>query len=194
MPEWRQERKGLPVPGAHVWKVGETLAMASPRCTQCRGLGVRPSWGKQQRVCECVYRRVFRACLREYEFIRERSVCYQAEFMRREDKAGRTSAGFHRPKEDFACDFELMARRALSPREQRLFRMHFQRRLEWQQCAPVLGMDRGTFYHAVYRIERILGWVYSEVKPYPLFPPADYYQMQNRMEGPGERNPWPWDA
>jgi hypothetical protein len=41
-------------------------------------------------------------------------------------------------------------------------------------CCRKLNMDRGNFFHAVYRIEQKLGRVFRELEPYPLFPIDDY--------------------
>ena len=36
-------------------------------------------------------------------------------------------------------------------------------------------MDRGTFYHEVYRIQERLGRVFRELEPYALFPVDEYF-------------------
>ncbi len=36
-------------------------------------------------------------------------------------------------------------------------------------------MDRGNFFHAVYRIEQKLGRVFRELEPYSLFPVNEYF-------------------
>ena len=36
-------------------------------------------------------------------------------------------------------------------------------------------MDRGNFFHAIYRIERTLGRAFSEIRPYPLYPLDEYF-------------------
>ena len=41
--------------------------------------------------------------------------------------------------------------------------------------AVALKMDRGTFFHAVYRIQQKLGRVFREVEPYALFPLDEYF-------------------
>jgi hypothetical protein len=42
-------------------------------------------------------------------------------------------------------------------------------------------MDRGNFFHAVYRIEQKLGKVFRELEPYPLFPLSDYFNGPSRL-------------
>jgi hypothetical protein len=43
-------------------------------------------------------------------------------------------------------------------------------------------MDRGDFFHAVYRIEQRLGRVFAELQPYPLFPLNEYFGGMIRKE------------
>ncbi|MGA2773687.1 MAG: hypothetical protein ABSG26_23035 [Bryobacteraceae bacterium] len=43
-------------------------------------------------------------------------------------------------------------------------------------------MDRGDFFHAVYRIEQRLGRIFAELQPYPLFPLNEYFGGMIRKE------------
>jgi hypothetical protein len=36
-------------------------------------------------------------------------------------------------------------------------------------------MERGDFFHAVYRIERKLGKIFADLEPYPLYPLPEYF-------------------
>jgi hypothetical protein len=96
-------------------------------------------------------------------------------------------AGRNRPNswglkdEEFIADFTLVARRNLTEEEHRLFRFHFLLGADWKLCSRKLGMDRGNFFHAVYRIEQKLGRVFRELQPYPLFPLDDYFHGPSRM-------------
>ena len=36
-------------------------------------------------------------------------------------------------------------------------------------------MDRGNFFHEVYRIEHRLGRVFATLQPYPLYPLTEYF-------------------
>ena len=65
--------------------------------------------------------------------------------------------------------------------EHRLFRYHFLLGADWKLCTRKLGMDRGNFFHAVYRIEQKLGRVFRELEPYPLFPLDEYFHGPSRM-------------
>ena len=43
-------------------------------------------------------------------------------------------------------------------------------------------MDRGTFFHSVYRIQEKLGHAFSELEPYALFPLDEYFHTTYRDE------------
>lgn len=195
---WREDRaaaKGLPLPGAHKWQPGALMALAGQRCTTCRGTGMRPSWGRQTRPCACVYRRVFRACVREYDKCCMGATKWQVEYRGWLDSDGRTTSHYGLPREEYICDFELVAKRALTPRQHAIFRLHVLRGVEAKLCWERLRMSRGTFFHDLYRMAETLGWAYSELKPYPLFPAADYFRDKGaKMQVQGEKNPWPWAA
>ena len=80
-----------------------------------------------------------------------------------------------RPREEYAADFLLVSRRALTPEQFRLFEMHFLQGHDWMACAAKLGLSRGNFFHEVYRIQEKLGRVYAELQPYALYPPHAYF-------------------
>ncbi len=96
-------------------------------------------------------------------------------------------AGRNRPNswglkdEEFIADFTLVARRNLTEEEHRLFRYHFLLGADWKLCSRKLGIDRGNFFHSVYRIEQKLGRVFRELQPYPLFPLDDYFHGPSRI-------------
>jgi hypothetical protein len=62
----------------------------------------------------------------------------------------------------------------LTEAEHDLFKYHFLLGADWKLCCRKLNMDRGNFFHAVYRIEQKLGRVFRELEPYSLFPIDDY--------------------
>ncbi len=64
---------------------------------------------------------------------------------------------------------------SLTEPENRIFKYHFLLGADWKLCCARLGMDRGNFFHAVYRIEQKLGRVFRELEPYSLFPVDDYF-------------------
>lgn len=73
------------------------------------------------------------------------------------------------------ADFFLVTRRELNDFEFRLFRFHFLLGADWKLCSRRLGLDRGQFFHAVYRIEQKLGRIFRELQPYALFPIDEYF-------------------
>ena len=56
-----------------------------------------------------------------------------------------------------------------------MFRFHDLLGADWKLCARRLGIGRGEFYHAAYRIEQKLGRAFRELDPYPLFPLRSYF-------------------
>lgn len=42
-------------------------------------------------------------------------------------------------------------------------------------CCRKLNLDRGTFFHDVYRIQQKLGRTFRELEPYALFPVDEYF-------------------
>jgi hypothetical protein len=73
------------------------------------------------------------------------------------------------------ADFYLVARRTLAEDEFRIFRYHFILGADWKLCCQRMGINRGAFFHAIYRIEQKLGREYREIRPYALFPPDEYF-------------------
>jgi hypothetical protein len=86
-----------------------------------------------------------------------------------------------RKDEEYMADFCLVARRALNESEHRLFRYHFLLGADWRLCTRRLQMDRGNFFHAVYRIEQKLGLMFRELQPYALFPLSDFFNGPSRL-------------
>jgi len=82
---------------------------------------------------------------------------------------------YSRKREDFIADFCLVSRRALDDFEYRIFRFHFLLGADWKLCCRQLGVDRGTFFHTVYRIEHRLGRTFAELEPYSLYPVDEYF-------------------
>jgi hypothetical protein len=87
---------------------------------------------------------------------------------------------YSRKREEFAADFCLVTRRVLTEAEYKIFRYTFLLGADWKMCADHLGLDRGNFYHAIYRIEEKLGREYADLKPYPLYPVDEYFGSQIR--------------
>lgn len=82
---------------------------------------------------------------------------------------------FSRKREEYMADFCLIARRTLTDEEHALFRYHFLLGADWRLCCRRLNVERGDFFHFIYRIQRKLGRVFAEVEPYPLYPLREYF-------------------
>lgn len=172
------------------------LAVALPTCTRCGGMGYRDN-----SVCPCAFRGIFRIVLGRFH------VCSQGAHLLRPvtldafSHSG-TSCGYGHKQEEFMADVWLVAKRTLTqPTEWAIFRFHHLLGADWKLCGRRLGMDKGNFFHAVYRIEQKLGRVFAELKPYALYPIDEYFQPTTRKPDarplpiPYERqNGWPLRA
>jgi hypothetical protein len=157
------------------WNRSETIALAKESCTQCRGFGLRRSSGDgHEAPCNCVLRTVFKACYSRFQSCvkKERHVS-QVRFQIIGGKDRRQVWG--RRDEEYIADFCLVSRRFLDSAEYRLFRFHYLLGADWRLCCRQLKMDRGSFFHEVYRIQQKLGRVYRELKPYALYPLDEYF-------------------
>jgi hypothetical protein len=77
--------------------------------------------------------------------------------------------------EEFMVDFCRIAERSLDESEHRIFRFHYLLGADWKLCCRRLNMDRGNFFHMLYRIQQKLGRVFRELQPYALFPLDEYF-------------------
>jgi hypothetical protein len=164
------------------WTERDCVTLALVTCNRCFGSGSHPAYfGGRLTVCNCVLRAVFRACFGKWRDIAENQLASRLGSSTT-SRLGRRPAGRHgwfyaRPREEYRADFELIARRTLDARHYAVFRMHFLEGLDWRICCTRLGMDRGNFFHSVYRVEERLGRAYREAAPYALFPVYDYFSI-----------------
>ena len=163
------------------WTRSENLALAVPNCACCYGTGTRSVKRGIPQPCNCVFRSIFRACYARFRH------CSTKEKHMSRVSLEYTARGGHRiwgrKDEEYVADFTLVSRRALTPDEHRLFRFHFLLGADWRLCCRRLNMDRGNFFHAIYRIEQKLGQVFRELKPYSLYPLDEYFggRVENGM-------------
>jgi len=83
---------------------------------------------------------------------------------------------YSRKREEFVADFTLVSRRFLDDFDYRIFRYFFLLGADWKLCCRQMKMDRGNFFHMVYRIEQILGRAFADLEPYGLYPLSDYFE------------------
>jgi len=87
-----------------------------------------------------------------------------------------------RKDEEYIADFCLVSKRFLDEFEYKVFRFHFLLGADWRLCCRQLKMEKGVFFHAVYRIQQKLGRAFRELTPYPLFPLDEYFGAVVRKE------------
>ena len=80
------------------------------------------------------------------------------------------------------ADFCLISKRELTPFEHEIFRYHFLLGADWKLCCRQLKVDRGNFFHAVYRIQQKLGRTFATLEPYALYPVDEYFGGVIRRE------------
>lgn len=157
------------------WNRSETIALAGSTCTHCHGEGLRSTTRKsRQNPCNCVLRAIFRACYARFQYcaLKEKQVS-KVTWQFCGGKGGRRTWG--RRDEEYMADFCLITRRTLDDFEHRIFRFHYLLGADWRLCCRQLNIDRGNFFHAVYRIQEKLGRVFRETQPYALFPLDEYF-------------------
>jgi hypothetical protein len=84
--------------------------------------------------------------------------------------------------EEFMADFCLVSRRTLTDSEYKIFKFHFLLGADWKLCCRKLNMERGDFFHEVYRIQQKLGKTFRELEPHALFPLDEYFNGTPRSK------------
>jgi hypothetical protein len=162
------------------WTRSDTLALAAPQCAYCHGLGLRDGQDNRVEPCNCVLRQIFRDC-----YARFRLCVTQDKYISRSRlelvTGSNTNYNWGRKDEEYIADFCLVTQRTLTDCEYRIFKYHFLLGADWRLCCRKLQVDRGIFFHHVYRIQEKLGRVYRELEPYGLFPVEEYFD-NNRAE------------
>jgi hypothetical protein len=121
-----------------------------------------------------VFRAIFRACharFRECVAKQEHVGCVTLEFSR--GREGQRT--YSRKNEEYIADFCIIARRALDDEEHQVLRYHYLLGADWRLCCRRLKMDRGSFFHMIYRLEQKLGRAFSDTQPYGIFPVDEYF-------------------
>jgi hypothetical protein len=159
------------------WGHSDVLALAKEGCTHCQGKGLRKKNDEQGQgsPCNCVFRAIFRACYRKFRYLAQQEKHISRVRLEQvlNGKEHRQTWGMK--DEEYMADFILVTRRSLDETEYRMFNYHYLLGADWKLCCRKLGMDRGDFFHEIYRIQRKLGRVYRELQPYALFPLDEYF-------------------
>lgn len=147
------------------------LGLSKQSCTHCFGLGTinrrrraktspLANWAVSNESpdfpCRCVLRSIFRICYEQYHH----------------------SAGLGVPvdQQQYAIDFDLVARRSLDPDDYKLFRAYHllgqtRQSIKLTGSASAFSAQRG-------RIEVALGAAYVSLKPHALYPVDDYFHRR----------------
>jgi hypothetical protein len=156
------------------WSRSDTLVLALDYCARCHGMGLRGERRGASNPCNCVLREIFRACYNRFcHCVNKEKHLSRVTLQFTAGCDGRMA--YSRKDEEYCADFYLVSKRHLDESEFRIFRFHFLLGADWKLCCRKLDMDRGSFFHAVYRIERKLGRVFRELQPYGLFPLDEYF-------------------
>jgi hypothetical protein len=149
---------------------GIALAAASSECVYCQGLGV-PAKGKKG-TCNCVYREIFRSCLRGYHNLELPPVriAPYGESTQIHNMRGSRMRGA-----DFRADFVMLAKRTLPDELLSLFRSRFLNGEPRHIYMRRMDLDRGEYWHLVYRVSVRMGRAIADSEPYSLYPVSDYF-------------------
>ena len=156
------------------WNRTDTLPIADHQCSLCHGLGLRGGRLDATQPCNCTLRSIFRICYQKFQMsaVKEKSLT-TVTFDGASTRSRRAVWG--RKDEEFVADFMLVAKRTLNRAEHQLFRFHYLLGADWRLCCKRLNVDKGQFFHGVYRVEQKLGRVLRELQPYPLYPIDEYF-------------------
>jgi hypothetical protein len=170
------------------WTRSDTIALAKQSCAQCHGLGLKSNTRGASYPCNCTLRSIFRACYARFPHcVTKEKFMSQASPELIPGHGGRLTWG--RKDEEYIADFCLVSKRTLDQEEYRIFKFHFLLGADWRLCTRRLNIDRGSFFHAVYRIEQKLGRAFRELEPYCLYPLQEYFHGPRRMVGDGLPRP-----
>ena len=167
------------------WTRSETLALATNSCSACHGLGIVFGKRGKSNPCNCVLRAVFRACYKRFRHCATKEK-YMSKVSLQFTKGTNRRLTWGRKDEEYIADFILVSRRTLTPQEYKIFNYHFLLGADWKLCSRRVGLDRGNFFHAVYRIEQKLGRVFRELQPYGLYPLDEYFSTTINSSEPIE--------
>lgn len=168
------------------WNRSNAIGIAKTSCTYCHGNGTRIIRNGKEVPCNCAFRAAFRSCLSRFrQCVSSGPQSSTVSFELCRGREGRCT--YSRKNEEYMADFCLVSRRVLADPEYKIFRFHFLLGADWRLCCRQLNMDRGTFFHMVYRIEQQLGRAFAEIQPYPLYPVNEYFGGLVSKSDPGVR-------
>lgn len=172
------------------WTRSESLPLAAMSCTQCHGLGLKTIQHGRKGPCNCVFRSIFRVCFSRFRHCATKEKHLSRASLEISPHGGRRIT-WGRKDEEYIADFLLVTKRTLEPEEYQVFSWHFLLGADWRLCCRRLKVDKGDFFHTVYRIQQKLGKTFRDLKPYPLFPLDDYFHNSLHQEARPDPDPTP---
>lgn len=141
-------------------------------CMQCYGLGYRFGRGALIQACGCVLRAAF-----DHVHWKYRSIERDRSGARLTREAGANGPVFSMKNADFCADFVVVAKRELGEDTlaYQIFRQHFLDGADWKVCARRMQIDRGHFFHSVYRVKEKVGAALLSTVPFALYPTDSYF-------------------
>lgn len=149
------------------------LQLAVGWCTDCHGTGqvgrITP------RVCECIYRVIFRRCYAQFRRCRQDARSTQPlPLERRSTPEGLRHTTWVRRNEDYCADFEFAARQVLTPGRLRIFHMHYVLRCPAPMIAAHFHLHRVNMKRLLLQVQGAVGNHIAHASPYSIYPPAEY--------------------
>jgi hypothetical protein len=161
------------------WKQSDLVALAMEKCAVCDGYGVRTSHKDSLTTCKCVYRSIFRICHDRFKVSSQRKECIGLPTLEHTNSI-HTRMNWARKHEEYVADFLLVTKRTLNETEYRIFNYHFLLGADWKLCCRKLHMEKGIFFHTIYRIMVKLGKIFVDLEPYGLYPIHEYFHGSRR--------------
>lgn len=151
--------------------------LAAQGCARCFGLGYRFGRGAQLVACGCVLRAAF-----DHVHWRYRRIGRELSGARLTQEAGAHGPTWSMKNADFCADFAVLAKRTLGEDSLSyvIFKLHFLDCCDWKVCARRMRINRGHFFHAVYRIKEKVGAALLGTLPFALYPTDSYFTRYRR--------------
>jgi hypothetical protein len=96
--------------------------------------------------------------------------------------AARPSRGWHRPKQNWAADFVLLGKRAVTTEQWLMLWRVGVLGQDPLRAAASIGIPAGARRHVYYRAQALAGQAYAETRPYGIWPVSAYYATSNQLE------------
>jgi len=163
-----------------IWDRSETIALAKMNCNDCRSLGLCKNSTGAHIPCTCVLRAIFKICHRRFKSASMQGKRVSTVKLERSGSGQSSHMYFSRKNEEYIADFQLTARRVLTPEQYKLFRFHYLLGAEVKLVAAQVRMTHDNLLHHYSRMEITLGRAFRETEPFPLFPLDEYFSDTQR--------------